>query len=191
MQRMIATIILRSALGSPILGDTLFGQFCWALRSRFGEQRLNQLLEGYGEGRPFVVLSDALPADHIPLPDLPLSHFNSVPGVMPKELKRRRWIKSDQLQHPVEEWLGLAVEFSEGSRHLQPHNSISRATGTTGKGEFTPYTQEQLWLQGKERLQNSQIHLLFDQERIGQQEIEQLLEYIGHVGYGRDASIRL
>lgn len=188
MERMIATINLRSALGSPILGDTLFGQLCWVLRGRYGEQRLNNLLQGYTAGSPFVVLSDALPAGHLPLPDLPLSRFTPITGATPKELKKRRWIVAEKLNQSIESWLGLAVEMSEAERHLQPHNSINRTTDTTGKGEFAPYTQEQLWMKGEGAFQ---IYLLFDKERIEQQEVEQLIRDIGNVGYGRDASIGL
>ena len=41
------TLTSQSAMGTPLVGDTLFGQLCWAVRNRFGEARLTALLEGY------------------------------------------------------------------------------------------------------------------------------------------------
>jgi CRISPR-associated protein Csm4 len=51
-----------SAFGTRPLGDTLFGQLCWAVRNRHGEERLDTLLDGYTQGQPFAVVSDAFPA---------------------------------------------------------------------------------------------------------------------------------
>ena len=62
------TLQPRSAFGTPLAGDTLFGQLCWAIRERFGEARLTSLLEGYTEANPFLVVSDAFPAGWVPRP---------------------------------------------------------------------------------------------------------------------------
>lgn len=51
-----------SAFGTPLLGEILFGQMCWAFVRLYGEERLADLLEGYVDGRPFAVLSDAFPS---------------------------------------------------------------------------------------------------------------------------------
>jgi CRISPR-associated protein Csm4 len=66
-----ARITPRSAFGTPLLGDTLFGQLCWAIRNRQGEARLTALLEAYTDGHPFLVVSDAMPAGYVPRPSLP------------------------------------------------------------------------------------------------------------------------
>ena len=67
------TLHPRSAFGTPLAGDTLFGQLCWALRHLLGNTRLNTLLDGYTNGQPFAVISDALPKRFLPLPILPSS----------------------------------------------------------------------------------------------------------------------
>ena len=36
-----------SAFGTPLLGEILFGQMCWAFVRLYGEERLADLLEGY------------------------------------------------------------------------------------------------------------------------------------------------
>lgn len=59
------TLTPQSAMGTPLVGDTLFGQLCWAVRNRFGEARLSELLEGYTAQRPFMVVSDDAARDNL------------------------------------------------------------------------------------------------------------------------------
>lgn len=51
-----------SAFGTPLLGEILFGQMCWAFVRLYGEERLADLLEGYVDGRPFAVCQTPSPA---------------------------------------------------------------------------------------------------------------------------------
>lgn len=69
------TLQPQSPFVTPLASDTLFGQLCWTIRHSLGEATLHQLLEGYTQGKPFVVLSDALPQAHIPRPSVPLSYL--------------------------------------------------------------------------------------------------------------------
>ena len=71
MQTYCYTLSPLSAFGTPLAGDTLFGQLCWTLRHQLGNARLDELLLGYTRGKPFLVVSDALPAGHVPLPNVP------------------------------------------------------------------------------------------------------------------------
>ncbi len=48
-----AVLHLRSPLGTPLAGDTLFGQLCHTCREIHGEARLDDLLTGYGNGQPW------------------------------------------------------------------------------------------------------------------------------------------
>src|SRR5699024_624779 len=79
MQTLRLTLKPCSAFGTPLKGDTLFGQLCWAIRHRFGETQLTKLLQGYTAGQPFVVISDALPSGFLPRPSLPSMYFESIP----------------------------------------------------------------------------------------------------------------
>jgi CRISPR-associated protein Csm4 len=72
--------------------------------------------------------------------------------------------------------------------HPQPHNSISRLTGTTGHGDFAPYTLMQRWHAPEVALC---CRVVFDPARIASDEIQQLFADIGAIGFGRDASIGL
>lgn len=188
-------ISLRSALGSEILGDTLFGQLCWSLRNRFGDEHLGQLLQGYSQGNPFAVLSDALPLGYLPLPQLPLDRYQAVDAEELKTVKKRQWISTEHIHNPLSQWLSHAIvdpaESNTGRKSRvepQPHNSISRSTGTTGKGAFAPYTQPVLWCDPEQKLR---IYLLYDPQRVDEKTMVEALRSVGLTGYGRDSSIGL
>jgi CRISPR-associated protein Csm4 len=193
----------RSAFGGPIKGDTFFGQLCWMVRHRWGEDRLVELLAGYPEGRPFAVCSDAFPAGHLPRPALPLHRFAELPDADRKAVKRKRWLPTAALAEPVKNWLAscrsdrevVATVSGSGESaralaesHAQPHNSINRLTGTTGGAEFAPYALEQLWFAPGLTFD---FYLLVDSARLSVAEARLLIEDIGRVGYGRDAGIGL
>ena len=190
-----------SAFGGPIRGDTLFGQLCWAARNRWGEERLRELLDGYTDGRPFAVCSDAFPAGHLPRPALPLHRFAALPEEDRKAVKRRRWLPREALGEPVRDWLaacrsepqvlealGGAAGGALSETHAQPHNSINRLSGTTGGSAFAPYTLSQHWFGAAVRLE---CYLLVDTSRLSGEDANGLLGDIGLAGYGRDASVGL
>ena len=188
----VAHITPRSAFGTPLKGDTLFGQLCWALRNRLGEEVLTQLLDGYTVGRPFVVISDALPAGHLPRPALPGHWFKPLPGDDRKAAKKRVWLPVEHFAAPVADWLNhcrAASELPSGSAqaHPHPHNAIDRRTGTTGKG-FAPYSMGRQWY-GKDAALD--IHIVLDESRLSIADLEQALRDIGELGFGRDAGIGL
>jgi CRISPR-associated protein Csm4 len=197
MKSFVMRLSPRSAFGTPIFGDTLFGQLCWAIRNRLGNDRLDRLLHGYTEGRPFAVASDAFPAGFVPRPALPVHWFHAIDGLDRKAAKKKIWIPVRCLEKPIERWLEDAktpLEVTSAANvqtfceeHEQPHNSISRLTGTTGEG-FAPYTQPLYWYAPETELE---CYWLLDEERLDVDALKHYVEDIGHIGFGRDASIGL
>ena len=157
------------------------------MRHRYGVGRLKDLLEGYTGGRPFAVVSDAFPGGHLPRPTLPAERLGAVDPTRRKELKRRRWLPIGALAEPAR-WLDRALELPEAELHPQSHNPLNRATGTTGRGGFAPYTLTQRWYCPGTTLH---CHVLIDPERLTGEEIRELFADIGASGYGRDASTGL
>jgi CRISPR-associated protein Csm4 len=153
MQSYCVTLTPLSAFATPLKGDTLFGQLCWAIRNRQGEEYLNHCLEGYTSGRPFAVVADAFPENFVPLPKLPGSFYQNVEELDRKAVKKRCWLPQSALGKPLQEWLvhartanELAGDYAKLSeRHPQPHNTINRQTNTTGEDGFAPYSIEQEW----------------------------------------------
>lgn len=199
MQTHRLTLQPLSAFGTPLAGDTLFGQLCWTLRHQLGNARLNQLLDGYTQGRPFTVLSDALPQGYLPLPSLP-SRFWQHSTVDRKILKKKRWLPQAEIKRPLHEWQAQAHSDTEATQAIvgsdaspvieraQPHNSINRQTGTTGTGQFAPYSQTQHWFHPAMRFH---LYVCLDTARLSLDELLQALGTLGATGYGRDASIGL
>lgn len=179
-----------SAFGTPLAGDTLFGQLCWTLRHQLGNDRLNALLQGYTSGQPFIVVSNAMPAGHVPLPSVPSSLWQAS-DLDRKMLKKKRWLPADALPKPFSQWQGDAKSDAEVSRQTeraQPHNTINRQTGTTGEGQFAPYAMPQIWFHPALRFD---LHVVLDETRLSLAELVAALDTMGATGFGRDASIGL
>lgn len=190
------TLNLKSAFTTPLKGDTLFGQLCWAIRNRLSENRLTELLNGYTSGQPFAVVSDAFPQGYLPLPKLPGRFYGKIDSLDRKVVKKRCWLPEEAASAPVAQWLAQAKTASEvvgqarnlSEKHPQPHNTINRQTNTTGEGGFAPYSIEQEWFITSAAWT---IYLLLDTERLSREDCRQCLEDIGNIGFGRDASIGL
>ncbi len=108
------------------------------------------------------------------------------------DLKNALYLNDDELFCKI-----LAQELSPSYRKKnkksvtvsfsQPHNTINRLTGTTGEGQFTPYTTEQTVF-------STSIELAIFAGIRGDITIEQLikaLKIVGSTGFGKDASIGL
>lgn len=187
------TLALATPLGTPLAGDTLFGQCCWALREAQGEAELTRRLDGYTQGRPWLVVSDGFPAGHLPKPTLPQYFEPHADPAVRKDAKKKRWIPASQTGKPLAALLASAVDDTAayGKAPLaavQPHNTLNRLTGTTGEGAFAPYTMPQTFYAPRQPID---VYLILDEERVSAQEAHRLLTAIGVTGFGRDASIGL
>lgn len=194
MDALKITLTPQTAFGTPLVGDTLFGHLCWSIAETYGEARLRALLDGYCDGKPYLITSDAFPAGHLPLPTLPSAYWEKTPGVEDrKALKKRQWLPLEALTAPVRDWQQHArsnddIAANLISSHSQAHNSINRAISSTGDARFAPFTSEQNWYAPNSQWQ---LYLLHDAARISRDELERVLKNLGHSGYGRDASTGL
>ena len=211
MQAYLLTLSPETAFGTPLVGDTLFGQICWGIAEQYGETLLEACLQDYTADRPFLVVSDAFPQNHLPLPTLPSAYWQQGEETDRKKLKKRQWLPETALTENSRRWQEkakssseIALEFMQSNhkaksgrdiapplicRHSQPHNSLNRQTHTTGAGgQFAPHESEQIWYAAGH---SWQIYLLLDEGRLKKDELQQVLANIGLSGYGRDASAGL
>lgn len=194
-----------TSFGTPLAGDTLFGHLCWAVSLRHGRDALQTLLDGYTQGRPWVVTSDAFPAGWLPRPTLP----DSVSGLEVddkdrKAFKRVSWLPAEQRHLPIADWVRAAARSPNadpGARNSNSaptpeagqaitltQNSINRLTGTTGTGPFAPRQVQQIQYVSGTRLD---VYAVLDTERFHEADFRVLLDDIGLAGFGRDASTGL
>ncbi len=101
----VITIKPESAFGTPLQGDTLFGQFCWQIAEDpyLAGEGLDSLLEAYARD-PFIVFSSAWPVfmegDRwrfaLPRPQLPAHILGDPKGIdsCEERLKRRKETRS-------------------------------------------------------------------------------------------------
>jgi len=202
-----------SGFATPLKGDTLFGHFCWQAKHdpALLEGGLEKQIELYGE-KPFAVFSSAFPK--IPdgskqyyalkRPEMPLSmlfpsgsnRLETLKKV--KENKKKKWMLVEKntcidpavVDFITEKQLCTRI-FKEGSEDLiltssQQHNTINRMTGTTGEGQFTPYSKENTYYIPGTILA---IFGLVDEDATDIERTVKGLERIGSWGFGRDASI--
>ncbi|QLB41732.1 MULTISPECIES: CRISPR-associated protein Csm4 [Mannheimia] len=193
MKIYLFTLKTLTAFGTPLVGDSLFGQFCWAVSHRLGEAKLTELLQGYTTGKPFAVISDAFPSGFLPLPVLPSQLWEKGEVAQDRKvLKKKALIAFDTHTQAVNSWQKSAKSDSEvmcKTKHPQPHNTLSRQTMTTGKdGMFAPYAMPQIWYQHDTALD---LYIVVDEQRISVDEVTQCLSDMGQFGFGRDASIGL
>lgn len=193
MPRYRITLEPRTAFATPLKGDTLFGQLCWVLRHWQGEERLETLLDGYTQGHPFLVVSDALPHGYLPRPTLPAHHlgFDMSKADKRKAAKQLAWLPCEALAQPLNEWhrhLVASVNSGAASRmEEQSHNTLDRLTGTTGTGQFAPFSQAVSHYAPGARLD---LYAVVD-ARLEMEEIEALLAHCGQSGFGKEASTGL
>lgn len=191
----------QTAFSTPLLGETLFGQVCWAISLLKGEEHLQDLLNGYCEGSPFAVFSDAFPAEYLPFPTAP-SYLWKESSADRKLLKSIRWLPLSVLSYPFEEWQEKALEVKTAApenengsevkswqeQRLQAHNSINRLTMTTGTDEFAPYLSNVTYFKPGSEMD---LYVGIDEDRVERQLVEEALKFIGLSGYGKDATTGL
>jgi CRISPR-associated protein Csm4 len=199
---------LRSALGTPLVADTLFGHLCWGLAYHEGDSAVRDFLAATAGPDPPLVISDPLPAKHWPMPVLPpLSHtaretlrteYGAADRIEAwdhiREVLRRPWIP-----HAV--WPDIAGNldaFAVARALLSAqapappslvettvaHNTIDRLSGRTlQEGGFFFSRQE---FPGPEADFDVWVRSAYAPARV-----QQLFEWGLEGGYGRDAGTGL
>jgi CRISPR-associated protein Csm4 len=178
-----------SAFATPLAGDTLFGQLCWAARERFGEPRLRELLDGYVHGQPFLVVSDGFPSGLLPRPTAP-DFALGLAGVDParrKRIRTHRWLPAGGAEEPIARWMAQLTESKAVETVVLTQNTINRYTGTTGEGQFAPRQVDRSFFSAKIRID---LYAVID-ERLSADTLSQLLADVGNHGFGRDATTGL
>jgi CRISPR-associated protein Csm4 len=144
---------LRSALGTPLVADTLFGHLCWGLAYHEGSAAVAGFLQAMAGSEPPLVISDPLPAGHWPMPVLPplrrqdYARLGERLGLTDRvalhdyvrALLRRSWISHGVFDRVAPELdsralaAALAAERSEAVPVLvegvSAHNTINRYSG--------------------------------------------------------------
>lgn len=182
----------KTEFSSAIKGDTLFAFMCCFIADLYGEARLDSLLDGYTENKPFMVVSDLFPQGLLPRPTLPANVFLNTRDKSAvekrKEFKKRNWIAREHLMVPVSEWQkasdeGLLQKGDYQAIYTRTHNSVNPRTGQVDGEQYAPYTMRQISYSSL-----LDVYITFDEARISADEIATVLTNIGLCGIGKGAT---
>ncbi len=183
---------IESAFATIPKGDTLFGQFCWQIVQNFGTQKLESLLSDY-KTNPFAIISDILPQNSIRKPPVPNSLFGiKFDPKKRKEYKAKSIIKLEELEQNGYQYDKAFIEnhtYHESAYKTKEsiviRNSINRLTSTTRSG-FDPFANYRYDFHKDKK--EATLYMLLD-ERLPFEEAKMLIEQIGTIGFGKDATI--
>jgi len=175
------TVTPRSNFATPLRGDTLFGQLCWAIRYAYSQEKLEQLLQNY-ESEPYCIVSDGFALGFLPKPSLPSSLMNEDDDK--KANRKKIWMSKEDLQEGnfTKAKEDKEVYQKKDTEGIFVHNSINYQTFNTGKG-FDPYGLKEYALNPKD------IYVLLDETKLSKDELHQAFELLSNMGYGQDSTI--
>ena len=215
------TIEPLSPFGTPLKGDTLFGQFCWqmAYDPSLLAGPLDEVIQGYPE-KPFCVFSSAYPVITgggvaLKRPDVPLERIFDFTGMSRgdlvsrrKELKKRKWLICSGPGALADMKQGRYLNDAELAAVAVPAEAIP-----AGQGQLTAISSEALLSHNSiNRLTGTTgegfapfsqsasfylpgVQLTFfvwiDEVVLSSHALAQGIQRIGSCGFGRDASTGL
>ncbi len=180
MESLKITLKPRSSFASPLMSDTLFGNFCWQFVELYGERRLEKCLQN---PEPFIAFSDGFPSGFLPKPLL------KPQGQADKRHKKLSFVRKDTLlnTHPLtetrlfqnlteEDFLNLPLKQKRIFK-----NTINRLSNQTS---HLYSTEETFFEEGL----CFDVYLKYQSHLIKKEEIYEVLTNMGKAGYGKDAS---
>ncbi len=203
-----------SAFGTPLKGDTIFGQFCWEYAEFYKNngKSLEQILLTYNES-PFVIFSSAIPKYLLNSKYIYLFKVPTVPRLfLPQEVQKYK--KQDNVFMIIEEGSNISnlknitiqtislfelqntsypkLDKSIANKIIlnlaQSHNTINRLEGKTTKERFAPYSVDQI---AYNPLIELAIFAYINEDVINIETVKEIFIKIGLTGFGKDASTGL
>jgi CRISPR-associated protein Csm4 len=177
------TILPVSHFASAIRGDTLFGHICWAIRFRYGKDRLEALLKEYAT-TPFLVVSDPFVPGYFPKPKAP-SFILQEESEKKKENRKKIWLTYEELRNGEFQKARTSKELGlESEKAFEVvRNSINYLKFTTEGKTFAPYGVLERHYEAKE------IYFLLNEDLLSPDELLESLKIVGELGYGKDSAI--
>ncbi len=179
------TITPESPFGTPLKGDTLFGQMCWAIKYGLGNEKLESLLESYRKGKqPFLVVSDGFAPGYLPKPKMP-GKLLSEKSEEKKENRKKIWLTAEELLEGAYAKARTDDEVSHKEKiYSVIHNAINYKLFHTGEG-FDPYGVQVVAMPKKD------IYFLIDETQYDKDMLQQTLQTLEKMGYGKDTTVGL
>ena len=205
-----------SSLITPVMSDTMFGHFCWAIRYQDSEESLERFLKKYDADSPAPVLfSSAFLSGYIPRPTLPplsreqaqefvKKHFGTDKASIFEGLtKIKSWGKLRSIK--INHWKALKDSYNDEMLYdlllnedtsddgkkdivleLSAHNMISRETGSVPSEGGGLFTREKIWYDLDILLD---LYVLINDATMKAVVDNFLTQYLPQNGFGADKSL--
>ncbi len=184
---------------TPLLADTIFGEFCWAFCWLQGEDRLKELLSNE---KP-IGFSDLLPKGKLPFPKYPKEPLYFSPRTpkdyeLAKEFKKKRFLGKDVFKECVKEgesfegFLNCVKERllkgkfkdretkKDSATITSIHVAINRITGTASEGK--------LYHLRENFIEEGEIYVVYNKELLTKEDVEEVFKILGLTGVGAKKS---
>ena len=176
---------LRSAIVTPLKGDTIWGHIVWGIANNEGPEKVAEFLGREKTNPPELVVSSAFPAGMVcrPLPS-PKDRDGSLDTVtyskIKQDKKKKYELASEFFAEAVDApYKALLEKKLPHEKAEAMHNTIDRSTNTVLEGGL--YSTEELW----PRILDWDFYVL---SSLGTDRIKELVGWAFENGYGADAS---
>ena len=179
------TIKPNSPFISEFQSDTIFGHFAWGVRFLYGEDRLKELLSDF-EDNPFIIFSDGFLKGYLPKPFLKPKSLDCSEIEDAKRVKKISLVKKEFIFENIDslnddklfEYLKNQQIDLNSKTHITQKNSVNRDTSIVTEGLYAI----------KEKFIDNEYEIYFAYQRISQDEIIEVFNFIAKRGYGKDKS---
>lgn len=205
----------KSPIMTPIMSDTLFGHFCWALLYRSGENYLTGFLDSFdGDKRAPVLFSSAFLSGYLPRPDLPPLNRNRLKKFIHKHYGEEKEAQYNGLSMikawskirlvSLEQWHNLKDDYSDkrlyeefASKDVQidetifeikevsASNMINRVSGAVEQEGGGLFQREKVWYREGIELD---LYVEVNDKEMADTVKWFLTEYLSEHGFGADKS---
>jgi CRISPR-associated protein Csm4 len=185
---------VKSALGTPLMGDTIFGHLCWGIKFHEGDSALTSFLEKYNES-PQIIISDGFPEGFLPVPLLhPVMPEESITLEMlnvVKKAKKVLYIKSNLFfqekfafsEKNIIQRINDEKEEVVATTAYRMHNTINRLTGTTSEIDGGLHSTKEVFTNDKNSVCDIYVLTMLEIDRL-----KELFVWTFENGYGADKS---
>lgn len=176
------TINQLSNFSTKLKGDTLFGQLCWMIIFKYGENRLKELLTSYDE-TPFLIVSDPFAKGYLPKPKIPSRYLNEDIDKK-KENRKKIWLNFDDLKNGNYQNAKKDSDIdNEDIEFDNIHNSINYKSFHTEEDNFAPYALKEYKFSPKE------VYFLINENLFSKNNLVEILTLLSEYGYGKDTTL--
>lgn len=182
------TLMPASSFATQLKGDTFFGMLCWAIRYKFGEEKLKELIKDYGKN-PFLIVSDGFLSGFLPKPTMP-SRMLGENKDFKKENRKKLWLSYENLINSKFSKAKTADEVGEILKEKGFETYKEKAEIITKNIiNYTSFTADDPYSELEFVLPPQDIYILLDESKFGLAELKEVICLIGQIGYGKNASI--